>query len=202
MGSILEFPRQPPVKFGLRRARRRRVAVDPDQLDLFQRPGKILELPTALSPFEEALVMDERGQSHATQLYARAVEEGDRVSDAYCNLGVLRSQGGQVEEAFDCFRNALVHDQRHWESHYNLGNLYFDKEDFRSARLHYELATQIEPAFRNSFFNLGLVLAIEEEYQQAIEMLSRYREMTPGEEGGATDDLLETLKQSEAQTER
>ncbi len=201
MGNILEFPKQPPAKFGFRRARRRRDTDDPNQLDLFLRPGKILKLPTGLSPFEEALVRDERGQDGAINLYSKAVEEGDRVSDAYCNLGVLRSQGGQVEEAFDCFRNALVHDQRHWESHYNLGNLYFDKDDYRSARLHYELATQIEPAFRNSFFNLGLVLAIEQEYQPAIEMLSRYREMTPGEEGGATDDLLETLKQSEAKSE-
>ena len=199
MSNILKFPQKAPAKFGFRRVRRRPAATNPDQLDLFSRSGKVLKLPTGLSKFEEALVVDERGDyGEAIAMYSKAIEAGDCVADAYCNLGVLQSQTAEREEAFDSFRNALVHDQQHWESHYNLGNLYFDREEYRPARLHYELAAGIEPTFRNTFFNLGLVLAIDGDYARAIEALSSYRELSPDEEGGAADELLESLKRSEA----
>ena len=199
MSNILRFPQRALAKFGLRRARRRQTPENPDQLDLFSRSGIALKLPTGLSPFEEALVIDEAGDlGEAKGMYGRAIEEGDCVADAYCNLGVLQSQTGERDDAFDSFRSALIHDQRHWESHYNLGNLYFDGEEYRPARLHYELAAGLEPSFRNTFFNLGLLFAIDAEYPAAIDMLNRYRELTPGEEGVAADDLLERLRRSAA----
>ena len=199
MSNILKFPsvKVPPSKFGLRRASRRR-SESPDQLDLFSsRDAKILSLPTAQSPFEEALILDEGGDEEgARELYARAISAGDSTADAYCNLGVIESKRGNTTEAFDCFRDALKQDQQHWETHYNLGNLYFDAEEYRPARVHFELAAEIEPAFRNIYFNLGLALAIEEELQAAIDALTTYRERAPGDEGSHADDLLETLRRS------
>ena len=142
--------------------------------------------------------MEERGDAAgAAGMYARAVAEGDSVADSHCNLGVLQSQQGQTAAAFESFKNALKHDQQHWESHYNLGNLYFDTEEYRPARLHYELAAEVEGGeFRNIFYNLGLVLAIQEEYGPAIEALRRYRELAPEEEASAATSLLETLSRS------
>ena len=204
MSNILRFPsvEVPPSKFGLRRASRRR-SESPDQLDLFSSgDAKILTLPTAQSPFEEALILDEGGdEDRARELYARAISAGDSMADAYCNLGILESKRENTTEAFNCFRDALKQDQQHWETHYNLGNLYFDAEEYRPARVHFELAAEIEPAFRNIYFNLGLALAIEEELQAAIDALTTYRELAPGSEGSHADDLLETLRRSLAAQE-
>ena len=184
MSKLLPFPaakaRRPP-KFGYERVRKR-DRKDRSQLDLFAGGGgKLLEFPaTRPGPFEEALALEDGGdEAAARRLYETAVAEGDSVPDAYCNLGVIESKAGGVEQAFGCFRNALKHDQQHWESHYNLANLYFDTEEFRPARVHYELAAEIEPEFRNIYFNLGLVLTIDEEFELAIDALSRYRKLAP-----------------------
>ena len=198
MATILKFPVKRPVKFGLKRVSPRQ-RVDVNQLDLFAAAeGKILRLPTGLSAFEEALSMEERGDADgATAMYAKAIAEGDSVADSHCNLGVLQSQQGHTAAAFESFKSALKYDQQHWESHYNLGNLYFDTEEYRPAQLHYELAAEVEgEEFRSIFYNLGLVLAIQEDYRSAIEALRRYRELAPDEEADAATILLETLGRS------
>ncbi len=202
MSKLLPFPAakaRRPSKFGYERVRKRDRR-DRSQLDLFAGGGgKLIEFPAAggPGPFEEALALEDGGdEGAARRLYETAVAEGDSVPDAYCNLGVIESKAGGVEQAFGCFRNALKHDQQHWESHYNLANLYFDTEEYRPARVHYELAAEIEPEFRNIYFNLGLVLAIDEEFELAIDALSRYRKLAPDSEAGTAEDLLEHLRRS------
>ncbi|MBT6147737.1 MAG: tetratricopeptide repeat protein [Gemmatimonadetes bacterium] len=191
-----EQVRQPP-KFGFTRVRRSRKKKEPEhQLDLFP-PGKVLAFPQRLDPFEEGLLRDEEGQvDHARSHYEAAIAADDRVADASCNLGIIDYLSGNVEAAFDCFRTALKHDQRHWESHYNLANLYFDTGRYDPARVHYEMAAEIAPEFRNIFFNLGLALAMQGDYGAAIDALSSYRRLAPGEEGEAAEDLLAALRKT------
>jgi tetratricopeptide (TPR) repeat protein len=188
----------PPPKFGFTRVRRSRKKPKAEhQLDLFPE-GKILAFPAPmLDPFEEGLLRDEEGQVEgARDLYETAIAVGDRVADASCNLGIIDYQSGDVEAAFDCFRTALKHDPRHWESHYNLANLYFDTGQYDPARVHYEVAAEIAPDSRNIFFNLGLALALQGDYDAAIDALSSYRYLTPGEEGEAAEDLLAALRKT------
>ena len=71
-----------------------------------------------------------------------------------------------------------------------------------AARLANDLAAELEPSFRNIYFNLGLTLTIEEDYQAAIDALRTYRELAPEAEGSHADDLLASLEASlSAQTE-
>src|SRR5262245_27349763 len=132
MGQIIKFPGQT-SKFGYKRVKKRaKAAENPDQLNLFPRPtAQILNFASGLSLFEQALLWDERGDSKAAELYRKAIEEGDCVADAYCNLGIIESQKANATKAFDCFSTSLKHDPRHSEAHYNLGNLYFEVNDFR-----------------------------------------------------------------------
>lgn len=201
--------RKPP-KFGFTRVRRTRRGDDPGQLDLFaagavaQSPAdsRLLPFPGATSSFEQALADDEAGNESAARAgYLAAIETGDSSSDAYCNLGILEYVADNSETAFDCFRQALKHDQRHWESHYNLGNLYFDSGQHDPSRVHYEAAAEIEPGFRNVHFNLALILALEAEYGAAVEALERFRELAPEEEAEAAEELLDTLRASQAHVE-
>ena len=55
---------------------------------------------------------------------------------------------------------------------------------------------EIAPEFRNIFFNLGLALALQGDYAAAIEALSSYRHLAPGEEGEAAEDLLAVLRKT------
>ena len=196
MAEIIQFPAQT-AKLGYKRVRNKRTrdADHPDQLALFAQPtAQILTLAPELSRFEQALILDERGDPQAAQLYEKAIEEQDCAADAYCNLGILESQKGNVTRAFDCFTIALKQDPRHAEAHYNLGNLYFDVNDFRLAQIHYEMAGQVNPSFPNVYFNLGLVLAINNDLANAVQALTRYRALAPESERHNAEELLQNLQ--------
>lgn len=198
MGKVLQFSPKPPAKFDFERVKKRKKDGPPprDQLNLFSSGGQVFKLPSDISPFEEALLLDERGDLRTEDAYRRAIAEGDSLADAYCNLGILESKGGRVAKAFDCFTKSLEHDPRHFESHYNLGNLYLEEGNVRLARMHYELAAEVEPGFGNLYFNLGLVHALNNDYPAALSTLSKYKELAPTEEGTKADELLENLKLS------
>lgn len=202
MGEIIPFPARKSPKFGFERASKRRKE-NPDQLSLFSSgPGQVLRLPTSISPFEEALLLDERDDDRAVQAYQRAITEGDHIADAYCNLGILESKAGRLTKAFDCFTRALEQDPRHFEAHYNLGNLYFEQDDICMARLHYELASEISPAFPNLYFNLGLVLVLSEEKEKAIDALLKFEQLAQPEESRNADELIREIKKALSQRDR
>jgi tetratricopeptide (TPR) repeat protein len=195
MDKIIPFPKKP-SKFGFERVKKDRKD-HPEQLNPSSSgPGQILRLQTNLSPFEEALLLDEREDLSAEEFYRRAISEGDLPADAYCNLGIIESKAGKTARAFDCFTRSLEHDPRHFESHYNLGNLYFEGDNLRLARMHYELAAEIDPDFTNLFFNLGLVLALLGENKAAIKALIKYQQLAPPEERQNAADLIRRLKKS------
>jgi tetratricopeptide (TPR) repeat protein len=197
MGEILKFPGETP-KLGFKRVRKAsRRAEDPNQLDLFlPAPARITNFSAGLSPFEQALHSDERGDALAIELYAQAIEAKDRLADSYCNLGILESKQGHTAKAFDCFTTCLRHEPRHAEAHYNLANLYFEVNDFRLAQLHYELAAEVEPTFANTYFNLALVLALNADLSAAIASLVKYQHLAPKADARHADELLGTLRQT------
>jgi tetratricopeptide (TPR) repeat protein len=201
MGQILKFPVQA-SKLGYKRVRKcARAAESPDQLHLFPPPtAQILPFAPNLSVFEQALMLDERGDPTAAERYAKAIAQQDCVADAYCNLGIIESQKGNTAKAFDCFTTSLQHDPRHSEAHYNLGNLYFDVNDLRLARIHYEMAGQVDPSFANAYFNLALVQALSNDLAAAVSALTRYQELVSEAEGRNVDELLRNLKKSLAAT--
>jgi tetratricopeptide (TPR) repeat protein len=165
------------------------------QLNLFpDPPGRLIPLPLRLTPFEEALLLHERGDNRAAEMYARAIAEGEEVADAYCNLGILEFEAGRVSSAFNCFTYSLKYDPRHFEAHFNLANLYFESSELRLARLHYEIAAEIEPGCSNLFFNLGLVDAMLGELEAAITVLLKARELANEEEIAKVDELLTGLQ--------
>ena len=195
MGQIIKFPAQA-SKLGFKRAKKRAIAADQDQLDLFPGPrAQILSFESGLNLFEQALMLDERGDLHAAGLYARAIEEQVSVADAWCNLGIIESKRDTVK-AFDCFSSSLKHNPRHAEAHYNLANLYFEINDFRLAQLHYEMAAQVDPSFANAFFNLALVQAVNNDFDAAVSALNKYRELVSEEDGRLAENLLQELRKS------
>ncbi|MCK6618321.1 MAG: tetratricopeptide repeat protein [Cyclobacteriaceae bacterium] len=197
MAKVVKFPGTTPEKFGLQRARKKK-AVDPGklgQLTLFG--GRVIKL-SHLTTFEEALMLDEAGHyNQARVLYHKAIEEGDFVADAWCNLGIIESQTGDHARAIDAFTRCLSEEPRHYEAHYNLANLYAEVGNYALAKVHYAIASEIEPAFPNSYFNLGLTLAINREYTEAIRALKKYCSLTPADEHRPALELIGQLSSLE-----
>lgn len=194
MAKIIQFSANPaPEKFGPQRARTRKVKEGSKpkagQLNLFT-GGKVIKL-NQLSQFEEALLIDDQGDTRkAKNQYLKAIQEGDCIADAYCNLGILEFQEGNYPKAIDYFTLCLKHEPRHYEAHYNLANLYAEIGNYALAKVHYGISIEIEPGFSNCYFNLGLTLAINKDYREAVNVLTKFRELTPSEDHKHTDDLI------------
>lgn len=165
------------------------------QLNLFRLPegGKLSRL---LTPFEEALLLHEQRDPKAAELYQEAINDGDNVAEAYCNLGIIYGELGNPGKALDSFTLALKHEPRHVEAHYNLGNLYYDAGNYPLARLHYEGAAQIESGFSLVYFNLALVHHKLNDLHAALVALERYKQLAPDdEEIEAVDQLLKAMQE-------
>jgi Flp pilus assembly protein TadD len=197
MAQIIKLPAQA-AKFDYKRVKgRRRIADNPNQLSLFPPTiAKILTLAPGQSVFEQALALDERGDARAEELYRQAIAEGDCVADAYCNLGILQSRQGNAAKAVDSFTTSLKHNPRHFEAHFNLGNLYFDVDNFRLAQIHFQIAAEIDPVFPNVYFNLALVQALNNDFAAAVVSVTTYQGLVSEEEGRHADELLRNLRKS------
>lgn len=196
MAKVIKFPQSVPEKFGVQRARVRREPRSDKhgQLNLFS-GAKVVRL-SKLTPFEEALMLDDEGDhAGARKLYEKAIREDDCQADAYCNLGILQFLDGAYAGAIDSFSRCLQIDPRHFEAHYNLANLYAEVGNYALAKLHYRVSIEVQPDFPNSYFNLGLVLALEKEYRDAVKSLVQYRELTGDEDHKQVDSLIFALQQ-------
>lgn len=197
MALVIHLDTSEPSNLGYRRARRGKLAEleRAGQLNLFKpTETRVMHLPPSFSPFEEALRLDENGDGGAQEAYLKAIIAGDCTADANCNLGILESQSGNIIKAFDYFTECLRHEPRHLEAHYNLGNLYFEQCDYRLARLHYEIAAEIEPDFPDIYFNLGLVYAMNKENEDAFNALMKYKTLVSTAEGNKANTLLSAIK--------
>jgi tetratricopeptide (TPR) repeat protein len=166
------------------------------QLHLFRgvNEARISRLRT---PFEEALLLDDQSDPRAVESYLEAIDNGDNVAEAYCNLGIINKDLGNVGVALDNFTLALKHEPRHVEAHYNLGNLYFDAGQLPLAKLHYEAAAQIEPRFSLVYFNLALAHFKLNDLSAALAAIANYKELRQpdDEETEAINQLLRAMQE-------
>lgn len=198
MANILEFTIPKPTS-GLKRVGKKpKITLKhSNQLDLFlekQQSTNIYIMPSNLSPFEEALMLDEKGDPKAIDAYRNAVNLNDCEPDAYCNLGILEYESGNTVKAIDSFTRSLRNEPRHFESHYNLANLYSELGNLPLAKTHYEFANELNPNFPDTRFNLGLVYAMTRNFESALKILSEYKEMVPPEDGDIAEKLIECIR--------
>lgn len=195
MAKVIQFPVPNPEKFGFKPVRKKKpdsASHKHGQLDLFGE-AKIVNLNN-LTPFEEALMLDEQGDNRASLQYQKAIDAGDSVADAYCNLGIIESGKQNYTKAVDCFTRALKTDPRHFEAHYNLANVYAEIGNLALAKIHYQVSIEIEPTFPNSYFNLGITLAMGKEVEEAIQSLLIYKSLV--DEDHVAEELIASLRGS------
>lgn len=198
MGKVVQFPVEAPLKRGPKKARNRRKPSleDLGQLTIFDQLSDsipVVSLPARLSFFEKALILDEEEDPEAERYYLLAVENNESVEDAFCNLGILKSAAGEQVEAIDYLTKCLKENPRHFEAHYNLGNIYADLGNLSLARIHYEFSVSIDPVDPNGHYNLALVHISMREYQDAIERINRFIELAPPAEHEIAYELIKTL---------
>lgn len=193
MAKVVQFPIPSPEKFGFKPVRKPKAS-EPQkkgQLNLFA--GKVVKL-NQLTPFEDGLMHDDQGDiAKARESYQKAIQMNDSRADAYCNLGIIESEARNYSKAIDCFTLCLKEEPRHFEAHYNLANQYAEIGNYPLAKVHYQMSIEIEPTFPNSFFNLGLTLAMNKEIDAAIQALLTYRNLAEHDDRPQAEELINML---------
>lgn len=157
------------------------------QLNLFLHPEekvnpqRVRRLTTHLSPFEEALLLDEKGDPKAEDRYLEAVHQSSATADALCNLGVLYASRGETAKSIGALTKALSLNPRHLESHYNLANIYFDAGNYDLAIIHYEVALEIDPLFSDACFNLSLAYLSIKNHTKSFDAFLQFKKLKPAE---------------------
>ncbi|NNE69375.1 MAG: tetratricopeptide repeat protein [Rhodothermales bacterium] len=154
---------------------------DTPQLSLFAAgaASNVLQLEDGLSPFDAALLRDRTGQADAREAYLTAIRDGDRVADAFCNMGILEAAAGAYDDAVEWFAKALSAAPDHFEAHYNLGCLYLDIEQFLPARVHLAVAAAQDPESAELQFNLAVALAAVGQFAASAGALRQFRKLSP-----------------------
>lgn len=116
--------------------------------------------------------------------------EGLRLSDRFANAGCARQARGDLGKASDLFMMALRYDPNHFESYYNLGNIYYDKADYQQACDHYKRASNLCPRFPLGWFNLALAYLKLGSLKTATQMLRKYELLISGDSDAA---ILRTI---------
>lgn len=199
MAKIVKFPKSTPQKFGYKKIKSRKKLnlEDYGQLNLFDEleGGKTVELPGRISFFEKALMLDEVGDKGAEKYYLQAIKLKERQADAYCNLGILKSQEGDLIGATEMLSMSLKENPRHFEAHYNLGNVYVEIGNLTLAQAHFELAISMNEHFENSYYNLALLHITQKNYQGAEKYLEKYIELADDGNQKNANELLSLIKE-------
>ena len=87
---------------------------------------------------------------------AAAMEIGDLTGDQWYDLG-LDFEEVDIGRAPHCYRQALKLNPDNADAHVNLGRLYQLDGDFKRARRHYKLATEIVGEHQLAHYNLGTI---------------------------------------------
>jgi len=140
------------------------------------------------SPADDALEWFERGcdldtepasWDQAIEAYERAIELAPEYADAYCNLGAVRYNMGQRDEARRVFTTCLAYEADHIEANFNLANVLEEQGEDELALAHYRRALTADPLYPDLHINLALLYEKLRRERHASEHWRRYLQLDP-----------------------
>lgn len=113
--------------------------------------------PTRASPYNR-LALASKGEE-AIKNYEKAVElDSDYAALPYTNLGQLYVSLSRLEEAENCFRNAIALWPEYSRAHHKLGDILRKRGEYKGARKEYEHAIKADANNLDPAVALGLML--------------------------------------------
>ena len=95
----------------------------------------------------------------------------------FCLAGTLNKYLKKYDSSEFCFKKAIQIDKKNYLAHYNLGNLYFETNDFLKAIEQYVAALKINKENSNVYLNIGVCYAKVSEYALAENFLLKAHDL-------------------------
>jgi tetratricopeptide (TPR) repeat protein len=90
--------------------------------------------------------------AHSLERLVKLQEEGDRSPEVLFNTGILHQQAGELQQAIDCYREALSSNPRYAEALVNLGHALMATGDQEAARESWAAAVELNPALARGYY--------------------------------------------------
>lgn len=100
-------------------------------------------------------------------------------SKAYANRAILLRREKNLPLAVQYYSQAIKMNKIDFESHGNLGNVYFDLKNPDSAFFHYRQSLSIKPDYVPALDNIGAMFASTGQYDSALKYLNKALEIKP-----------------------
>jgi tetratricopeptide (TPR) repeat protein len=115
---------------------------------------------------------------HRNQAFATSIAIWDDVArkmptnvTAWVNLGALHVRRGDIPAAESNYRRAIELNANAGAAVAGLGMIAESRGDFAEAARRFERAIEIDPGSPDSYYNLAMVLAFQQQYGRALEVL-------------------------------
>jgi tetratricopeptide (TPR) repeat protein/serine/threonine protein kinase len=115
----------------------------------------------------------------ATRYYSVALALRPTSPGILVHLGRTLQATGKRDEAIECFRKAIRHDDQHARAHLALGIALSEHGSIKAAIACYKRAVELDPQSADAYSNFGLALLKQGEVEQAIACCKRAIELAP-----------------------
>lgn len=110
----------------------------------------------------------------------RQIENYNKTSEYWRNLGVTYGESGRYQEAIEAFKQAIQINPDYAEAYNGLGFAYSNSGRYQEAIEHIEQAIRIKPNYVKAHNNLGIAYAKSGKHQEAIEAIKKAIRIEPG----------------------
>lgn len=114
----------------------------------------------------------------------RSSEARSASARAYYLTAVIALQQGEQDEAKKDFLQAIKHDPSFGPAHLDLGKLYFQSKQWRSAETEFQAAHKLGDATGNAEYGLGLALVADSRTAEAIPHFTAAVQLIPKDSEG------------------
>ena len=120
---------------------------------VFRHEGKALE------PIAGQFVMDfAPAERVVSATNVRSMPAGQGAAELFARGIALEEEPSTQAEAIAIYEKVLEMEPQHAAAHINLGTLFYNRQDYIKAELHYRAAIEADPRYALAYFDLGNVL--------------------------------------------
>ena len=102
-----------------------------------------------------------------------------KKADDLNNTGITFLMNGEYTAAIDCFKEAIVLNNRLWGAYSNLGMAFSEKGEKEKAKDVFKKLIKLNPEFSESYYNLGMILVEENLTEKAVPLFRKTIEKRP-----------------------
>lgn len=104
----------------------------------------------------------------ARREYEQSIQFNSGNTDAYNNLGIVCGELGDPRCAIESYQKIFEQDPEDWAAHYNMGNFYDEREQYKQAEEEYRLAQKADNNLAvDATNNLSRLKNLQGDYQAA-----------------------------------